>query len=268
MSMVIKLCRYFGDPITGFKSVADGFFHLSRPSSFNDPFDCDGRADGLNGINPRFIVGEKAYEEMKKTPLGLINICEIRSATAEAWNSSTFVDSIARIMCFTRAEGRRDSEMLFWSHYANSGRGMRIRFELPRQVKDVYQIRRVKYQDAIPRCDLEKISRMYNDPEAKRFCDNRIWTKGTAWSYEDEYRLRMFISVCDAEYVKVDPATGEMFLRVPGSWIAGVDLGPCADMEIFGSYVRELKTRKGFEHINFTHAVKDRDRYRYNYEEI
>lgn len=267
MSSILKLCRYFGDPVIGFKSVSDGCFRLSRPSSFNDPFDCDGRADGESGINPRFIVGEEAYERMRKSPMGLAGICMLRSETKKIWDSSGFIDGVARIMCFTRQGAPAQSHMLFWSHYANSGRGLRIRFELPRQVKDVYQIRRVKYHANLPRCNLEKISRMDNDPEARRFCENRIWTKGKAWEYEDEYRLRMYVTVRNPEYVKVDGA-GDMFLRIPGILIKGVDLGPCAELKIFTPLIHELKSDRRFSHIQFTHAVKDLDRYCYRYEEI
>lgn len=267
MSRTLNLCRYFGDPIIGFKSIFNSAFRLSRPSAFNDPFDCDGRADGETGINPKFIVGEEAYERLKKSPMGLIAICELRNETKKHWDSSGFVDDVARIMCFTRERAPEKSHMLFWSHYANSGRGVRIRFRLPRQIKDVYEIRKVDYLEDLPRCKLDKISRMDNDPEAREFCDNRIWTKGRAWEYENEYRLRMFVTARNPEYVQINGA-GEMFLRISGNMIKGVDLGPCADLQIFVPLIRELKLDSRFSHIQFTHAKKDPNRYRYYYEEI
>lgn len=265
---MLKLCRYLGDSVYGLKSIAEGCFRLSRPSSFNDPFDCDGRADGLCGINPKYIVGEDTYAQMRKTPLGLIRICELRSASKQQWNSPTFVDSIARIMCFTQETAPIKSHMLFWSHYANNGRGLRIHFNIPRHVKDVYEIRKVKYGGTLPRCNLDKISRMDRDPEAVAFCDNRIWTKGVAWAYEKEYRLRMFVTARDPNFVKIDKASGDMFLRVPTEWISGVDIGPRMELTILKPFVKELKADKRFTHIQFRHASKDPDRYRYLYKEI
>ena len=265
---MLNLCRYLGDSVYGLKSIAEGCFRLSRPSSFNDPFDCDGRADGLCGINPKYIVGEDAYAQMRKTPLGLIGICELRSVTKQQWDSPMFVDNIARIMCFTRETASIKSHMLFWSHYANNGRGIRIHFNIPRQVKDVYEIRKVKYVDTLPRCNLDKISRMDRDPEAIAFCDNRIWTKGTAWACEKEYRLRMFVTARDPNFVKVDKASGNMFLQIPAEWISCVDLGPRSELTILKPFIKELKADKRFTHIQFRHASKDPDRYRYLYKEI
>lgn len=268
MNESLKLCRYFGDPAIGLKSVADCCFRLSNPSSFNDPFDCDGRADGETGINPKYIVGEKSYEQMKMSPMGLVRICELRSLTKAQWNSQTFIDGLAKIMCFTCEESPVLSHMLFWSHYANSGRGVRVHFSLPRQIPDVYEIRKVKYANVLPRCNLEKISMMGRDPEAMTFCDSRIWTKGEAWAYENEFRLRMFLTANDPRFVKTDNLTRDMFLRVKPAWITGVDLGPCSELGLWKPFVKELMSDKAFAHIQFRHALKDPDCYEYRYEEI
>jgi len=266
--MKLSLCRYFGDACFGLKSVMDGWFKLSRPSVFNDPFDCDGRADGLCGINPKYMVGERQYEQLKQTPLGLIQISELRDASRKHFDSSEMLDNVVRIMCMTKANSSLQTEMLLWSHYTNGGQGLRVHFRIPNRIKDVYEIRRVRYERDLPRCDLEKISRMDRDPEAMSYCDRRIWTKGKSWVYENEYRLRMFVTATNWQYVKKDDVSAEMYLRVPPEWITRVDLGPRSQMVLFKPLICDLKAKEQFAHIKFMQTKKDRNHYRYCYEEI
>ena len=80
-----------------FRTLINGEIRLAPPSSFNDPFDCP--IELLPGNNEAL---EKIYKECLK------------------------------VTCFTRPikDGNREEDVLFWSHYADSHKGVCIKYKI------------------------------------------------------------------------------------------------------------------------------------------
>jgi hypothetical protein len=160
------------------QSLKDGYLWHSRPSSFNDPFDCykhlltfePSEQDIIEFCTRNYKPGERPLKQQ---------IAELLTAPgklAEAQKSS-LEDSISGqgICCF--AENYKNT--LMWSHYAANHAGICLVFD-PYKDKEGLFLVKVRYTD-------DFIPRNYYE-------NNRIGalimlsTKSNDWSYEQEYR--------------------------------------------------------------------------------
>ncbi len=135
-----------------FRTLINGEIRLAPPSSFNDPFDCP--IELLPGNNE--ALG-KIYKECLK------------------------------VTCFTlpNNDNKCEEDVLFWSHYADSHRGICIKYEincdkLPNEESSFSCLLDVDYNTF----DLSSI----ND----ECCKKILSTKATCWKNESELRLIYF----------------------------------------------------------------------------
>lgn len=180
-----------------FEALSTGEFKVSKPSELNDPFDCVGYVRGHFGKEAQKTFGT-------------------RRRLQSAIRSKAMFDSCCRVFCLTNCFIRNDnSEVLFWSHYASGGTGVRITLGLgPRDV--IGLMGAVDYGMELPFLDLEEFER---DPEntKRRFILNCLWRKGLAWAYEQEVRC-----VFDHDF-------GER-IQIAPHLIKEITFGPCADL--------------------------------------
>lgn len=151
-----------------FRTLINGEIRLAPPSSFNDPFDCP--IELLPGNNEAL---EKIYKECLK------------------------------VTCFTlpNNDNNREEDVLFWSHYADSHRGICIKYEincdkLPNDESSFSCLLDIDYNTS----DFFSI----NEDE----CYRKVFSaKANCWKEESELRLIYFD--CNA-------SSGYHPIKIPG----------------------------------------------------
>ena len=112
-----------------------------------------------------------------------------------------------RLCCFTELS----NDLLFWSHYADSHRGMCLEFDATRD--PIGRAYRVCYRDEYPTV---KVSEWKENPL------RAILTKSPDWAREREYRSLLIKDTTD-KLLTVDP-TGS-FIQIPSRALTGVYFG-------------------------------------------
>ena len=135
------------------------FLKVSRPAEFNDPFDCTGRIQG-------YVPG-RLIESYGKTFRQLLSPVEFDLSTKV--QSRRIFDQWYRILSLSDASvNEKPEEMLMWSHYGESAKGVRVGLEID---TDKYRLGFVDYVKDIPTLELEKVNEWmpFDDPEFRRF---------------------------------------------------------------------------------------------------
>lgn len=159
--------------------------YWSSPKQFNDPFDCspvptlagteaERRAyisrllrDHMSG-QPRF---ERQRAKRRMTADSLLR--------AERQLNRIFDDRLAQVgVCSLAEEG---DNVLMWSHYADSHRGVCLRFKPGKADKDFYLAFRVSYSADRPVIHVMRSS-------TDEWVTGALLTKAEGWSYEREWR--------------------------------------------------------------------------------
>jgi Protein of unknown function (DUF2971) len=202
----------------------------SRPSKFNDPFDCqprfrspiltpelerscveeflrviDGNAPSLSIKNIAGKLHSILSSAIKAERVDRNEAIEaFVSGLRESMDPSRGLEkkyfemlvgnlNDVKVLCLTRAF----SNILMWSHYADNHRGALILFG-PVSTDSQFRIARsVRYTDDLPYTyDPDIIPKLFSgqvsstDPDLLDSAMNKVvFTKATAWSYEDEFRI-------------------------------------------------------------------------------
>lgn len=198
---------------------------FSKPQSFNDPFDCN-----LSEVSPhtqdeanKFLehVLEGRPDRDKLLTKGM-TIEQAEIILAEAKDA---ILSTTGILCLSQ----EFDNILMWSHYTNSHKGLVIELDLTQDVEFFLSPIRVKYQEA------------YHP--TNYFIDQHnsvteiISTKACCWSYENEVRI-----------MKVDQ-TGKV--KIKPQAIKKVIFGCKAEPE-FISRIRGLCSTPELQHVVFS----------------
>lgn len=213
----------------------------SRVKSFNDPFDCQYRGDGVMTLEKtkRYLMNDKrdpdllvkvarSYNPAIKDPKRAKrfikkNLTQLAQKYLADWprvshgnrgDWEQLLDDSFRLICFCSAEAAPD-ELLMWSHYGRSHEGARIGFEFPTLNNGNFYIKEVTYSGERVVFDFTDID---NDEAMKAAITACLKTKGLSWAYECEYRLITNPSKCVRNGV-LD------FLPFDASWVTRVDLG-------------------------------------------
>lgn len=187
--------------------------YLSPPRNFNDPFECKPHwswpktANEAKCIRDRLIKvakrnGATTKEAERYASRSISNKGKL-SRTIREIVASTF--GMARLCSFTSSP----DNILLWSHYADSHKGLCIEFDAG--MLPIASAMKVHYQDEYPSVDYP----MPND--ARGFA--AVLTKARAWEYEDEFRLLLVSSAPD-QY----PNDGESYC-LSGDEITSIYLG-------------------------------------------
>ncbi len=159
---------------------------LSRPDSFNDPFDCSltpGKAKTTDDqVQQLSVLIRELYEPEEAE----VQIKEILERNALRPVEEVVDDSLEKHMEEARESGvfslsEINNNILMWSHYAENHTGFCIEFERkddPRNFLSHIMCRKVEYSREYP--NLHRIIDLM---------DVNLFTKAKDWEYEAEWRL-------------------------------------------------------------------------------
>lgn len=229
------------------EAALEGRLKISKPSEFNDPYDCVGHGGGLISYdvldrwaenNPRVVKAKwrwGALSRGQKTWDSLV--AERQRKYGEIFNrllaKRTSIDKIFRVMCFSDPAKiiGTSADMLMWSHYAEKGKGVRIWIDICTDRMLGWEVKAVHYCDNVPQCDFSCITSLPSCQYIDDFFENVVYTKGIAWSYEAEYRLLTVTKYhLPCLHLREDERQVDK-LVVPLDLIKRVDFGPAVGDE-------------------------------------
>ncbi|CAN7411235.1 DUF2971 domain-containing protein [Caballeronia sp. LjRoot31] len=219
--------------------------HMSRPSAFNDPWDCqpwfdvdiladpDERERHLQwlirtaNVQPEHEAELRANDVLMDATITMIRDGLIRQ-----------LDNQYRVYCLLPDP----QNPLMWAHYGDSHRGIALEFDT--RADQILWAYRVHYRETYPSI------RMYEDGNNANLVP--VLTKSDVWGYEKEYRLI-------AEERNLPRAnmltTRDSTLRLARGSLVGVVLGCQCDedraVEVIGRYGPDLRVQRA-------RRVKDR----------
>ena len=207
---------------------------LSFPYTFNDPLDSVGYyrkyptfeafmkyfADKLLPPEVREFLHKSKKEDMEIW-------YEYRDIIAHAYsklcrgNRGPCAKNLLMSLC---GGTDKDAEVLLWSHYADSAKGMRIGYVFPPDA--CLAIHKINYLKKLPSLDFFRLTS--HDLGSKELEDCLhdyhyciLTTKQKVWQYEDEYRI---ITNVD-DKINVFSQGDLWFARIPNRYVKVVDFG-------------------------------------------
>ncbi|MBH9648045.1 DUF2971 domain-containing protein [Burkholderia vietnamiensis] len=220
------------------RTLRDRTIYMSRPSAFNDPWDCkpwfdvsvltdpQERERHLQWLMRTANVRPEDEQELRTNPLLMeVIIAQIRDGHVRA------IDDQYRLYCLLPDP----KHPLMWAHYGDSHRGIALEFDATAdQIMWAY---RVHYRDTYPTI------RMYEDDNNANLVP--IFTKSDVWEYENEYRL--IAEERDQPRVNM-LTTRESTLQLARGALVGVVLGCQCDedraLDLIDRYGRDLRVRR------------------------
>lgn len=275
------LFRYFSSH--AFESLRDARLKVSRISSFNDPFESRWGSGGemtrpkakkldrlvrkeiasqIRQSNP-FLKTKEIKRHLKLTRDERLNsFLTDYAATEEAAmiKRGQIIDQTFRVICFASSEADFTHEILMWSHYSASHRGVRIGFQFPKT--NTFNITNIDYVDKRVSVDMSVL--VYDPKSQTNSIARSIRTKSQAWAYEKEHRLFIEPDNCKKE----KNASGEIFEFIPieREWVKRIDFGtryPTSDRAIFLELIR-----KQYPHVKCYQACYHKSDYALSYEAL
>ena len=168
--------------------ISDSKIHFSKPSSFNDPFDCMPISQKMSGEEAIYT----ARRVLKKYSNSSISESEVKS-TAERIRDRAFVpehiknlfDGIG-VLCL----GRDPVNQLMWSHYAKNHSGFVLEFDIDESLElDIVESQKnlSVYNLISEPVDYSKIRPTLNSTTDSVI--QSLYTKSICWEYEQEERI-------------------------------------------------------------------------------
>ncbi|MFM0715936.1 DUF2971 domain-containing protein [Paraburkholderia strydomiana] len=220
------------------QTLRDRTVHMSKPSAFNDPWDCkpwfdvrvladaNEREQHLQWLMRTANVHAEDEQELRANPLLLeATIAQIRDGHVRA------IDDQYRLYCLLPDP----IHPLMWAHYGDSHRGVALEFDT--NADQVLWAYRVHYRDVYPTI------RMYEDDDNANLVP--IFTKSDVWGYENEYRL----IAEERQQSRMNMLTTQgSTLRLARGALVGVVLGCQCDEDralgLLDRYGRDLRVRR------------------------
>jgi Protein of unknown function (DUF2971) len=163
------------------QTLVDRTLYLSRPSGFNDPWDCRPwfNPDALEDadIKEKTIQWLVTASDGKESASILRGDSLLLRVTIEAYEQHIIdkIDAEYRVYCLTP----NGANLLMWSHYARNHRGIALRFDT--RSEPIIGAFQVNYLDSLPSSMLVE-----DDIDA---ATKALLTKSDVWKYENEFRL-------------------------------------------------------------------------------
>lgn len=288
----MRCCRYMKFDYAE-ASLRDNFFRVSGPLDFNDPFECRGCYIHFDEVLRKYV--HQNFERLRFESIRRTNSTtpELQARFTEGFLFKTYLDSASRsldsswikavnetvlMLCFVKERGlKAASDVLFWSHYADSGKGVRIVFDLPERPRGgIYYMKEVEYCEKVPAFDCRKMDAWLQGKEFQDYLERISHLKGKPWEYENE--IRMIIPRRIPEQMKRVPFTHlyprekdgvtHYFVRIDYDAIRRIDFGPHVDLKQAVRLIEDLKHEKGTGHIAFWQAMLDPGSYSYIYQKV
>ena len=225
-----KLYKYQPYTTWSLDNLKDRRLWFSKPSEFNDPFDCAIDLDiaEMSEDEWRIVYEKKVPSDLKYLNNGAPNelvkenfLLAIRNLLNEQKEKMLNNKGVA---CFAE----RVDNLLLWSHYADKHRGFCLEFDTEYEpFRLSSKIFPVKYSDKTP---IFNPFGILFDKDSKQFI-KAIRTKSCHWAYEEEWRI--FHKKGNHEYgIEPEALTGVYF----GSMM------PYAHKEIISLILRDSPT--------------------------
>jgi hypothetical protein len=194
----IRLYKYL--PLTegSLKILSEGTIKFTKPSDFNDPFDCDPEhePDYVDKyISSRPDVVEQVLKYRNARCKGIDKEIEaMKNRLQEAIDNRHFGQGASDDIGICSLS-RKPLNLLMWAHYAKNHTGFVVEFEIP--LESFYPADDdVKYMEwLIPQkveYDYEKPIVKYDDDQDTKM-KKQFLVKGKDWEYEQEERVIDFI---------------------------------------------------------------------------
>lgn len=182
-----RLFKYQSLTAYSLAAVTNNTVWLSKPKSFNDPFDCAITLDRLKYKESIQTAVSTAIERAKPAGLKLERLMDIWPGDQDAFES--YRDGVRLILqnmgvCCMSAT---PSDMLMWSHYSNHHRGFCVEYDCSEGTLLRTLAREVRYESKVPSLSAADMTGS-NKSEA---LDSLWLTKAKCWSYEKEWRFMM-----------------------------------------------------------------------------
>jgi hypothetical protein len=201
-------------------TLADRTIHLSRPSDFNEPWDCRPWFDATELDDPverekllewmlrTEALDQAAIEGMRRDPKQLLAFAAVNHRF-QLWT----INDTHRVYCLTPDP----LNPLMWSHYADGHKGIVLEFNAT--APQMLYAFRVHYRKEYPPI------RMYEEGLGTDLVP--FYTKSEVWEYESEYRLigEEGVSLLNANSPHGVPMVYESTLRLEAGVLTGVVLG-------------------------------------------
>lgn len=163
------------------QTLVDKTLYLSRPSGFNDPWDCRPwfNPDALedDDIREKTIQWLVTASDGKESAAALRENGLLLRVQVEAYEQHIIkkIDAEYRVYCLTPNR----ANLLMWSHYGQNHKGIALHFDT--RTEPMIGAFQVNYRDSLPSSMLVE-----DDMDA---VTKALLTKSDVWSYENEFRL-------------------------------------------------------------------------------
>lgn len=256
---------------------------VQDPNNFNDPFEF---TSGVDDLNEKDLVnalqgayGERIYSMVggEKTGLSLEEFRNNKLLKDEKIKiiskdipdgmykeyfefKKIFGSEKAGVICFTSEDVKPVSEILLWSHYANSHTGLRVLFDSDKIILKSNNLDNVEYLDK--RVLLNPLSIRTNPDAAEEIFSKLLFQKSKVWKYEKEFRW--LIGYIECHYEFDGAGVQRNYIQIEPDAILQVDLGVRMKNEVKEA-IKSLLSHADFSHVKCSEVELDRKRYALNY---
>lgn len=169
------------------KSIKNNELWFSKPSTFNDPFDCKiniNFGDNFDGLlrNSSKVLGKKIEDFSSKEEW--LNLFRNDIKLGNIVMNEVLHNSIEikfGIFCLSAY----CTSPLMWAHYSDSHKGICLEFEPHKTDFFVENLIPVQYYETYPDFNLDDL----NSDELSKFFLHVLSSKGNDWDYEFEWRV-------------------------------------------------------------------------------
>lgn len=256
---------------------------VQHPDNFNDPFEMtSGIGDVDNGKYKKLFSGDygrkfyekykegfhdKSLEDFRKRVLSSDDIFEqlcfiIPQGSHEEFFKfrTEFFGNVGGVTCFCSDKADISKEILMWSHYADSHKGIRIFFDTSKMKLKGTSLFKIVY---IPeRLLLDPLELKISGEPIHEIFNKVIESKSDIWEYEAEYRLLVFYKMCTREVNSEGRSI--FFFEIDPQAIKGIDLGVAIGEKLKLDIIDAVK-RPELRHVLLREASINRKHYALDY---
>ena len=150
---------------------------FEKPVNFNDPFDCKYSYEEIPNVDLMKQYIQKNFKNINIEDLDLNKYKELIYAKLN--KELKEIISNDGLSCFSK----NNDNILMWSHYADSHKGVCIKFDMLSDL-DFFMIPiEIVYKDEYPKFDIL-------NSENENLYDSIYKIKANCWKYEEEVRIR------------------------------------------------------------------------------
>ena len=164
-----------------FDSLINREMWFSNPSDFNDPFDCDINMQIRNSSQDKI---QNYFDRYLIKHFGAKELTGVNTENISRENFERLLNRVAKkvtkrkgIACFLS----NCENLLMWAHYANSHKGISLKFDILEDTEFFSPAKKVIYTKDYPEYDYLT--------DKNDFVNQMFFTKSKEWEYEGEVRI-------------------------------------------------------------------------------